>query len=338
MAHNINRNAFTGKDAFFSVKEKAWHGLGQIIEDYPTSAEAIKYAGLDYTVRKEKIFIKPAEEWQPVDSFFATVREDTLQMLGVVSSSYKVVQNANAFTFFDSLVNSDTQIKYETAGALGSGERIFITAKMPDVIRVGRKDDIEEYIFLTTSHDGSGSIMAAFTPVRIVCNNTLNMALRNHSNAVYIKHTANAEDRLKEAARIISITNKTSDILEAMFNKWAKVRITDAELLKLIQLAMSPNKEVFKAVATNDKAYEFSRQFDDVCGSVFEYAMTSPTQQMETTAGTLFGAYNAITGYYQNVKEYKSEDAKLNSILYGTGLDRTKKAFELCMSADDYLN
>ncbi|MBG9376976.1 hypothetical protein I5907_12085 [Panacibacter sp. DH6] len=101
---------------------------------------------------------------------------------------------------------------------------------------------------------------------------------------------------------------------------------------------MSPNKEVFNAVPTNDKAYEFSRQFDDVCGNVFDYAMPSPIRQMETTAGTLFGAYNAIPGYYQNVKKYKSEDAKLNSILYVTGLDHTKKAFELCMSADDYLN
>jgi len=338
MAHNINRNKVTGKDAFFSVKEKAWHGLGQIVQDYPTSEEAIKFAGLDYEVRKEKLFIHPSNDYQEVESFFATIRTDTLQMLGVVGSRYEVMQNKSAFTFFDALVSDDSGIKYETAGALGNGERIFITAKMPDVIRIGRKDDIEEYIFLTTSHDGSGSIMAAFTPVRIVCNNTLNMALQNHSNAVYIKHTANAEQKLQEAARIISISHNTSEILESMFNKWAKVRINDVELLKLIQLAMSPTKEVFKAVATNDSAFEFSSKFEEVCGQVFEYAMTSPTQQMETTAGTLFGAYNAVTGYYQNVKSYKTDDAKINSILYGTGLDRTKKAFEICMSADKFLN
>ncbi|MBG9376975.1 DUF932 domain-containing protein [Panacibacter sp. DH6] len=101
---------------------------------------------------------------------------------------------------------------------------------MLEVIRVGCKDDIEEYIFFTPSHDGSGSIMAAFTPVRIVCNNKLNMALRNHSNAVYIKYTANAEDKLQEAARIIAISNKTSELLETLFDKWAKVCISDAEL------------------------------------------------------------------------------------------------------------
>lgn len=334
MAHNINRNINTGKDAFFSVKEKAWHGLGTIVEDYPTSAEAIQFAGLDYTVEKQKLFTEDEE----VENYFATVRTDTKQILGVVGSKYEIVQNKTAFTFFDSLVNDGSGIKYETAGALGKGERIFITAKMPEVIKVGRKDVIEEYIFLTTSHDGSGSIMAAFTPVRIVCNNTLNAALHNHSNAVFIKHTANAEQKLKDAARIIAISHDMSEQLTGVFNRWAKLRITDTELKKLIQLAMSPNVEVFKAVAEDNTAFEFSRQFEEVCSEVFEYAHTSPTQQLETTAGTLFGAYNAVTGYYQNVKTYKTDNAKTNSIMFGTALERTKKAFEICMKANDFLN
>lgn len=345
MAHNINRHAITGKDAFFSVKEKAWHGLGQIVDDYPTSAEAIKHAGLDYLVTKRPLFVHTSDATGElsehaeleINTHFATVRTDTEQILGVVGSKYAVVQNETAFSFFDSLVDGNG-IKYETAGALGNGERIFITAKMPDVIRIGRNDDIEKYIFLTTSHDGSGSIMAAFTPIRIVCNNTLNMALRNHSNAVFIKHTANAAEKLNEAARIIAISDNMGEQLGELFSKWAKVRITDHELKKLVRLAMAPNREVFQAVVTDNKVFDFSKQFEDVCGQVFEYAMSSPTQQMETTAGTLFGAYNAITGYYQNVKDYKTEDSRLNSIMFGTGLERTRKAFEICEMANDFLN
>ena len=351
MAHNINRNSITGKDSFFSVKEKAWHGLGQIIEDHPTSEEAIIFAGLDYEVEKRKLFTfdhaNSSEATAPdgiqiqkveIKNYFATVRTDTDQLLGIVGSKYEIVQNKTAFTFFDRLVNDGSGIKYETAGALGNGEKIFITAKMPDFIKIGRKDIIEEYIFLTTSHDGSGSIMAAFTPVRIVCNNTLNMALRNHTNAVFIKHTANAETKLQGAARIISISNNTALQLETLFNKWAKVRVSDAELKKLLRLAMAPNTEVFAAVAEDRNGFEFSRQFEEVCGQVFEYAMAAPSQQMDTTAGTLFGAYNAITGYYQNVKNYKDDNAKVNSLMFGTGLERTKKAFELCMKADEYLS
>ena len=101
---------------------------------------------------------------------------------------------------------------------------------------------------------------------------------------------------------------------------------------------MSPTREVFKAIAEENDAFEFSNHFENVCGEVLEYAHTSESQQMETTAGTLFGAYNAITGYYQNVKEYKNEDHKINSIMFGTALDRTKKAFEICSKANDYLS
>lgn len=185
MSHHINRNTITGQDSFMSVKQKAWHGLGQIIEDYPTSAEAIKHAGLDYTVEKRPLFtvdhshFKDADgyfdELQPnilVPDFYANVRTDTSDVLGVVGKDYRIVQNSEAFAFFDSIVGGKDGILYETAGALGKGERIFITAKLPDYIRVGRNDCIEKFIFLTTSHDGYGSITAAFTPVRVVCQNS----------------------------------------------------------------------------------------------------------------------------------------------------------------------
>lgn len=337
MAHNINFNQLTNRHSFFSVKEIAWHGLGQIVDDYPTSEEAIIHAGLNFEVEKKPISI--TESGEEIPTHFATVRNDTSQILGVVGSKYEVVQNRTAFSFFDYLVkDSDSGIKYETAGALGNGERIFITAKMPDVLKVGRNDEIEQYIFLTTSHDGSGSIMAAFTPVRIVCNNTLNAAMRNHSNAVYIKHTANAESKLHEAARIISISETFGELLEDTFRNWTKLRITDREVKKLIRLAMAPNKEVFKAVATNNSAFEFSQQFENICEKVNEYAFGADTQNMETTAGTVFGAYNAITGFYQNVQDYKNPTHKVNSIMFGTAFERTKSAFDICSKAYEFLN
>jgi phage/plasmid-like protein (TIGR03299 family) len=324
MAHNLNFNTNSNEHAFFSVKEKAWHNLGQIVTDYPTSAEAIKLAHLDYNVIKQPLFTLSAEgKTASLKNNFATVRTDTGEALGVVGRRYEIIQNIDAFSFFDSIIGGDG-IQYETAGALGNGEKIFITAKLPNYIKVGRNDLIEQYIFLTNSHDGNAPITAAFTPVRIVCNNTLNAALRNMNNSVTIRHTADAKARLEQAHKIMGISNNFSQELSQVFNKWAKVRITDNELLKLIQLAMSPTKEIFEAVATGTKKEEFSKQFEDVCTQVFEYANTSETQQMQTTAGTLFGAYNAITGYYQNVKDYKSANLKLNSIMYGTALDRTK--------------
>src|SRR6187549_740059 len=223
MAHNIHLNEQTGKHSFFSVREKAWHGLGQVVQDYPTSKEAIHFAGLNYTVEKRKLFTLSSENVNPeieVPDFYATLRTDTNDVLGVVGKDYEVMQNEDAFSFFDAIVGGDDGIQYETAGALGKGERIFITAKLPDYIKVGSDDLIEKYLFLTTSHDGFGSIMAAFTPVRIVCNNTLNAALRNHSNSIKIRHTANAKDRLEEAHKVMGISNQLSAQLEQVFNSW----------------------------------------------------------------------------------------------------------------------
>lgn len=131
MAHNINYNGQTQKHSFMSVKEKAWHNIGQSIEDYPTSAEAIIHAGLNYTVEKRPLFtydsvnhnqqtdlIIPEIE---VPKYYATVRTHTDEVLGVVGKDYNVVQNVDAFLFFDAIVGGKDGILYETAGALGKG-------------------------------------------------------------------------------------------------------------------------------------------------------------------------------------------------------------------------
>lgn len=345
MAHNINRNALTGKDAFFSVKEKAWHGLGQIVEDYPTSAEALKFAGLDFEVKKQNLYAETQayqigvnNDMEKLKSHFATVRTDTNQILGVVGKKYQIVQNKQAFTFFDKIVGGGDGIKYETAGALGDGERIFITAKLPDQIRVDKNDLIEQYIFLTTSHDGSGAIMAAFTPVRIVCNNTLSAAIGNCSNTITIRHTASAVEQLKEAHKVMGISHQLAAELEPILQKMARNHITDKDTRRLISLAMAPTDIVFQAVRDNRTNVEFSSQYENIIGGVMQYAMTSESQQMASTAGTVFGAYNAITGYYQNAKDWRTDDEKLKSILFGGGADRTKKAFEICQNAEMYIN
>jgi phage/plasmid-like protein (TIGR03299 family) len=339
MAHNLNYNQKNNDYSFFSVKEQAWHNLGIIVDRYPTSAEAIQFAGLDYQVEKRPLFTYDTENHTDntdygipeikVPNFFATVRTDTEDVLGVVGKEYEIVQNINAFEFFDAIVGGGDGILYETAGALGNGERIFITAKLPDYIRVGNDDLIEKYLFLTTSHNGFGSITAAFTPIRVVCNNTLNAALNNHTNAIKIRHTSSANDRIKQAHTLMGITNTLSSDLESVFNNWTAVKISDAEVKKLIQIAMAPNKEVLANLHKGD-IDELSSNYINIVDKVYEYALSSDTQQMATTAGTVFGAYNAVTGYFQNVRNYKNDEAKFKSLLEGTAKLRGQNAFNLC--------
>jgi len=341
MAHQINFNEKTGKHSFMSVKEKAWHNLGQIIDRYPTSSEAIQFAGLDYIVEKRPLFTYDTENYigDPdsdiiipeieVPNYFATVRADTEQVLGVVGNDYEVIQNREAFSFFDAIVGGGDGVLYETCGALGNGERIFITAKLPGYIRVGNDDLIEKYLFLTTSHDGYGSITAAFTPTRIVCNNTLHAALGNMTNCVKIRHTQSAQERLTQAHKVMGISNVMSEQLNGIFNRWAYIRIADKEVSKLVQQAMAPSKEVLQNVL-DENIDEYSSQFLNTVEKVCEYAFSHPSQQTDTTRGTLFGAYNAISGYMQNVKQYKTEEVKLKSILFGNGFTKTQTAFQLC--------
>lgn len=343
MAHQLHFNDATGKHSFFSVKEKAWHGLGTIVDQYPSSREALQFAGLDYTVEKRAIFTYDNENQNADDEtgikipeiqvpdYFATIRTDNETVLGVVGKDYEIVQNVDAFSFFDSIVDGEG-IMYETAGALGKGERIFITAKLPGYIRVGNDDCLEKYLFLTTSHDGFGSIMAAFTPIRICCNNTLNAALRNNTGAIKIRHTANAKERLEQAHKLMGISNRLSAEMEEIFNQWTKVTVSDKQIKSLIQQTLVPNKEALAALQAG-KNDECSTYYQNMCDSAFTYAMVNDTQQLETTRGTLFGAYNGITGYFQNVRKYKDDTAKMKSVLYG-GLaqQRGQVAFDLCNS------
>ena len=158
--------------------------------------------------------------------------------------------------------------------------------------------------------------------------------MRNHSNSVKIRHTTNAKDRLTQAHKVMGLANKLSVQMEGVFNQWAKVRITDPEVKKLIQLAMVPNKEVLQNI-TAGKMDELSTAFTNIVDRVYDYAMNDSTQQTTTTRGTLFGAYNAVSGYFQNVRTYKTPELKLNSVMGGTAQLRTQSTFNLCQSFAD---
>ncbi|SIN77279.1 DUF932 domain-containing protein [Chitinophaga niabensis] len=338
MGHNINFNEKTQKYSLFAVKDPAWGGLGQVIADYPTSAEAISHAQLDFTVEKRPLFTFDTENNRgnlekdtlipeiEVPDYFATVRTDTDQVLGVVGSKYKVFQNIEAFNFMDTLAGEG--VRYETAGALGNGEQIFITAVLPDHITIGRNDDILNYLFLKASHDGNGLVLG-ITPIRITCSNTLNAAIKNCSNLISIRHTENMETRLEDARRVLTKSAEVSAAYKEIFSRWAKIRISDKQLKKLIKMAMAPNPETLESVKQDEE--NFSSQFINVCDQVLNYHFEDHAQQMETTKGTLFGAFNAVTGYFQNVKTFKSSEEKLKSILYGGAAQvKAQRAFDLC--------
>jgi phage/plasmid-like protein (TIGR03299 family) len=336
MAHEINYNEQKGTHSFVTNTEKAWHGLGQVVEKAMTAEEAISLANLDYEVEKTEIYagIPKAELdangqmhggiiYSPYPEKFATYRTDNDDVLGIVGSRYEVVQNKDAFGFFDAIIDKGEAI-FETAGALGKGERIFVTAKLPDDMLVNG-EACNKYIILTNSHNGSSSIIAGFTTVRIVCNNTLQAALRDINNKVSIQHRTNAKEKLAEAYKVMNIASRYMNEVSDIFNKMSDTAIDEEGLMRYITKVMNPN-EPHKIQTEQDEI--ISTRFKNQIQSIYNFAVTHPTQTTPAAKGTVWGAYNSISGYFNYIKKYKNNEQKFDSQLFGTASNKISKAFD----------
>lgn len=323
MAHNLNFK--DGKASMFYVREVPWHKLGTNLPELATAEQAIKAAQLDYQVEKRKLLAQintiPSLvlDTREVNNHFATVRMDTTEVLGVVGSRYEVVQNKDAFTFFDTLVGKDEAI-YETAGALGKGERIWIMAKLPGYIKVKGEDIVNKYLLLYNSHDGSSTIAAKLTPVRVVCNNTLSMALEDHTDTISIRHTRNVQDKLSVAHNLLGLTNNLYTQLENIFQTMSLKQITSDQLIKYIATLFPYNPE------SKDHS-----QTDKVRSKVYELQETGLGSSL--SSGTLWGAYNAITEYADHVVQANNPQKALKSIWFGAANNLKQRAFKLAQQS-----
>lgn len=339
MAHNINFNKTTNKHAFFSRKEIPWHDLGQVVEEALTSEEAIVAAGLDYEVFKVPVFadfrelpkLDTVEEHNAkgarVPNLYATVRNDTRQVLGSVGNRYEIVQNSRAFDFVDSIVGSKQAI-FETAGALGNGEKIFVTAKLPNNIRIKDTDDIiENYILFTNSHDGSNPVIAGFTPIRVVCNNTLNMALNRLSNNIRLRHTKNVQEKIQIGLELMQLERRYSAEFSEILNVLANRPIT-AEEVGFVSKKLIFNDEEFRAITLEGlQTDKISTKKRNNYNELAMYIEDGVGQELHR--GTALWLYNGVSSYYSNAKEYKSKEDRFNNIIDGTANKQTQIAFNL---------
>src|SRR3954452_112375 len=195
MAHGI-----TNADSMMSVRRVPWHGLGVVLDDRPrTLADALAAAGLAWTVAKEPLC---RADGRVVAGHHATVREDTDQVLGVVSDDYVVVQNHECFGFLANVLGSE--LIFETAGSLWCGRQVFITAELPDHVTVGG-DEVRPYVVVTAWHTGTGAIRAMTTPVRAVSANTVRAALER-ARAVYrVRHVGDPTGQVHEARAVLGL-------------------------------------------------------------------------------------------------------------------------------------
>lgn len=315
MAHNLNLN--NGKYSFASTKE-AWHGLGQIVSDAMTAEQAIGLAGLDFEVAKVPNYAFINGEFKLTPNSHSIHRTDNGVILGdKLGKGYTIVQNREAFSFFDAIVGTGQSV-YETAGALGEGERIFITAKMPETIHIAGTDDLTEvYVLLTSAHDGSGAIVGAVVNKRVVCQNTLNSALKGALSKVSIRHSSNVHSRLDDAYKVLGITRKLTQEMNQVFNSLATQYISDGAVKDLIQ-------QLFKSEKDD------STRINNIRDAVWESYNVGVGQ--EKIIGTKWGFYNGVTHYLSHEKNYRTPENKFESVLFGQSSKVAEDALNLLIA------
>lgn len=180
-------------ESMFYTREKPWHGLGTRVDEAQISKDALRLSGLDWKVEQEPIY---TEEGVQIAGYQANIRDTDRKALGVVTDRYKVVQNTEAFSFTDALLGEG--VRYETAGSLQGGRKVWLLAKLPhEQIIAG--DRISPYLVFSNTHDGSGAVRVAITPIRVVCSNTLNLVFQTAKRSFSMIHTGDIEGKMKEA-------------------------------------------------------------------------------------------------------------------------------------------
>lgn len=330
----------------YTVNGAPW-AIGKDVSDCKSSAEVMHKAGLDFTVDKCELmacmpfgknrnnivnelagdFAKDGKIYRELVGHYATYRADTSEPLGLVKAKYEVVQNTDAFKFFDDAIGKD-MARWDRAGILDHGRQIYVSAKLPVETKVG-DDLIDNYLVFGNSHDGTSSVNIMFTPIRVCCTNVLNSALKSADAYIRLRHTQSVKEQLRQGAYILNLACKHANTVEEYYNSLLKVKMTDKEVMEYLsnlqltekerQLLLEYDKDngykklLMKDYRTMEVTGVSQRKVNQIA-SMFEYYCDGIAQKH--IAGTAWGAYNAVTGFYCNVANLEGEK-RVYSLLYG---------------------
>ena len=225
MPANVETMFYTDADG----RNAPWHKMGKRVNEAPNSKEAIKVSGLDWLVKQEPAFIIINGQQVPSGDM-VNYRASDNRILGTVSKRYKIVQNTEAFAFTDELLNDkDVDIHYETAGSLNGGRTVWLLVQLPDIKVLG--DAVESYLLFSNSHDGSSPVKCNITNIRVVCQNTLNLAIRNARRSWTFTHVGDIKKKIEEARQTLALATDYNKKFIPHAEEMAKKKISaqDAE-------------------------------------------------------------------------------------------------------------
>lgn len=309
-----NLDTTNGVTAFIDSQSDAWHQLGQSVGRSFTAEEAMTEGLLGgWNTRKAPLWADTEAGSLHVPGKYAVLRTNPVaptqtDVLGVVGNAYKVIQNEEHAALLNALVD-ESGAHFETAGSLDGGRKVFITMKLPEHMLIGGKDQVDTYIAAVNSHDGSTPFTIMTTPVRIVCQNTLNMATGAASNMFRVRHSSGAEKIIRaEARQALELTFKFLGSFQEEAEKMIQTTLTDAAFAEIVLKEFGPSEDAAKGTVTRSMA-----KVEEMVA-----LFTSAATQAEVR-NTVWAGYNAMTEWADHMAPTRGderEDARaMNAIL-----------------------
>jgi phage/plasmid-like protein (TIGR03299 family) len=311
MAHEIETMAYFG--------ERPWHGLGTTLDeadlyDWPSAS---RKAGLDWEV--ELVPLLTADTQAKVDHR-AVRRTSDSKVLGVVGPRYATLQNRDAFAWFQPFLDA-REAALHTAGSLRNGSRVWVLAKLQrDPLVIAEGDEVEKYILLSHGHDGSLAVRAGFTPIRVVCANTLAMAHgADASKLIRLKHTKDVLENLSNVREVMNLANQQFEATAEQYRLLARKSIKQADLRKYVRRVLKVEDGEEPGPRLQSIAEEIARLSEEGRGN-----------DLPSIRGTFWSAYNGVSEWL-TYSRGRSEDSRLNSLWFGDGASLNRHALEVAL-------
>jgi phage/plasmid-like protein (TIGR03299 family) len=339
MSHELEIRA-DGTGAAAYAYKPAWHGLGIVIDELMTAADCLRQVPeLASDIVPTPVYAKNPETgfFVPIDGYVANVREDDFKPLAVVGERYKILQNTEALSFLDDLVDSG-EAKYEAVISLKGGAKVSLLARLPREVKIG-DDELATYVLLSNSHDGSSAITLAATPIRVVCQNTLTAALSSAKRQFKVRHTTSLAGRLTEAREALGVVFNYMSEFEDTAERLLDTSFTDAEFEAFLsQLVVVPEDA--------GRGQTLSTNTQDVIRSIAYNHLSVPDSEndkkmvrvnlpdLQPIKNTKWWAYNAVSTYNQHfapskkTKRATAEENRFKRVM-GDAPSITDKAFGL---------
>lgn len=307
-----------------------WHGLGTKVEGLQTAQDALQASGLNWAVLQSDLtYASPDGAPQTVPDQVANIRSTDSALLGIVGRNYRIVQNADAFDWADALVDSG-DAKYETAGSLFGGKRVFLSMELPQGVHVpGDDGEIKPYLLITNGHDGGAALQGSVTMVRVVCSNTWTLALKDATRTFKIRHSGSIEGKLAQAREALGITFEyMGEFASAAEDLMAK-RVTEKQAEKVLK-AVFPLPARAKANPARIPLEAFGRALD----------VYRDSPNLQNIRGTAWGLLQAVGEFVDHEMDYRGRvygaaDVRMDSLMYdGPGAAKKQAAFRILASRD----